>query len=73
MMSSTRKRGDGVVPLINQGTDLWYGEIDVGTPKQKFNGQTILLSAWNEHPLLIELYPQYPSTREARTFVSTYT
>lgn len=37
MMSSKRKRGDGVVPLINQGTDLWYGEIDVGTPKQKFN------------------------------------
>jgi cathepsin D len=37
MMSSTRKRADGVVPLINQGTDLWYGEIDVGTPKQKFN------------------------------------
>lgn len=37
MMSSTRKRGDGVVPLVNQGTDLWYGEIDVGTPKQKFN------------------------------------
>ncbi|KAG1747423.1 aspartic peptidase domain-containing protein [Suillus lakei] len=44
MMTSISKRGDGVVPLINQGTDLWYGEIDVGTPKQKFNGQTILLS-----------------------------
>jgi cathepsin D len=37
MMSSIRKRDDGVVPLINQGTELWYGEIDVGTPKQKFN------------------------------------
>jgi hypothetical protein len=48
MMSSIRKRDDGVVPLINQGTELWYGEIDVGTPKQKFNGQTILLPAWNK-------------------------
>ncbi|KAG1849990.1 acid protease [Suillus subluteus] len=37
MMSSKRKRDDGVVPLINEGYDLWYGEIDVGTPKQKFN------------------------------------
>lgn len=37
MMSSVRQRSDGVVPLINQGTDLWYGEIDVGTPEQKFN------------------------------------
>lgn len=37
MMSSIRKRDDGVVPLINEGAELWYGEIDVGTPKQKFN------------------------------------
>lgn len=37
MMSSISKRGDGVVPLINEGSDLWYGEIEVGTPKQKFN------------------------------------
>ncbi|KAG2154136.1 aspartic peptidase domain-containing protein [Suillus bovinus] len=37
MRSSVGKRGDGVVPLINQGAELWYGEIDVGTPKQTFN------------------------------------
>ncbi|KAG2357312.1 acid protease [Suillus spraguei] len=37
MMSSIKKRGDGVVPLINEEADLWYGEIDVGTPKQTFN------------------------------------
>lgn len=43
MMSSMTEGGDGDVPLINQGTDLWYGEIDLGTPKQKFNGQKILL------------------------------
>ncbi|KAG2111936.1 acid protease [Suillus discolor] len=34
MMSSIRERD---VPLINQGTELWYGEIDVGTPPQTFN------------------------------------
>ncbi|KAG1819968.1 acid protease [Suillus variegatus] len=34
MRSSIRERD---VPLINQGTELWYGEIDVGTPPQTFN------------------------------------
>ncbi|KAG0706898.1 aspartic peptidase domain-containing protein [Suillus ampliporus] len=37
MMSSISERDDGIVPLTNQGTDLWYGEIEVGTPTQKFN------------------------------------
>ncbi|KAG1730839.1 acid protease [Suillus paluster] len=36
MMSSISKRDGSAVLLTNQGTDLWYGEIDVGTPKQKF-------------------------------------
>jgi hypothetical protein len=39
MTSSMTKRG--AVPLINEETYVWYGEIEVGTPKQAFNGKEI--------------------------------
>jgi hypothetical protein len=39
MMSSITKRDNGIVPLTNQVSELWYGEIGVGNPEQKFMGK----------------------------------
>lgn len=39
---SAAKR-NGNVSLVNYNADLWYGEIDVGTPPKKFTGSFDLL------------------------------
>lgn len=39
MTPSMIKRDNGVVPLVNEGVSMWYGEITVGTPQQQFKGK----------------------------------
>jgi cathepsin D len=39
---SVAKR-NGNVPLVDYNADLWYGEIDVGTPPKKYTGSYLIL------------------------------
>jgi hypothetical protein len=34
----SRKRATDSEPLTSEGAFLWYGQIDIGTPNQKFIG-----------------------------------
>ena len=42
-ISPSKRSSNGVVELSNQGADLWYGPITIGTPPQNFTGKTSLV------------------------------
>lgn len=60
---SVAKR-DGNVPLVNYYADLWYGEVEVGTPPQKFTavfdtGSSDLFIPSNKCPVTCDGHEQY--------------
>ena len=41
--SKSGKRSNGVIPLLNEGATLWFGNISVGTPPVKYTGIALSL------------------------------